>query len=57
MRRTPDGRRFWVTITGLEPRKEYAFQYLIDGNLRIADPYTEKVLDPWHDQEIIDEGR
>lgn len=57
MRRTPDGRRFWVTITGLEPRKEYAFQYLIDGNLRIADPYTEKILDPWHDQEIIDEGR
>jgi len=57
MRRTPDGRRFWVTITGLEPRKEYAFQYLIDGYLRIADPYTEKVLDPWHDQEIIDEGR
>jgi len=57
MRRTPDGRHFWVTITGLEPRKEYAFQYLIDGNLRIADPYTEKILDPWHDQEIIDQGR
>ena len=57
MRRTPDGRRFWVTIRNLEPRKEYAFQYLIDGNLRIADPYTEKVLDPWHDQEIINEGR
>ncbi|HSV87787.1 MAG TPA: alpha-amylase family glycosyl hydrolase [Bacteroidales bacterium] len=57
MRRTPDGRHFWLTITGLEPRKEYAFQYLIDGTLRIADPYTEKILDPWHDQEIIDEGR
>ena len=57
MRRTPDGRRFWVTITGLEPRQEYAFQYLIDGTLRIADPYTEKVLDPWNDQEIINQGR
>lgn len=25
--------------------KEYAYQYLINGDLRIADPYTEKVLD------------
>jgi len=57
MNRTPDGRHFWLTVTGLEPRKEYAFQYLIDGSLRIADPYTEKVLDPWHDQEIRDQGR
>ncbi|MDI6402316.1 alpha-amylase family glycosyl hydrolase, partial [Balneolaceae bacterium ANBcel3] len=48
---------FWLTIDGLEPGKEYAFQYLVDGTLRIADPYTEKVLDPWHDQEIIDDGR
>jgi 1,4-alpha-glucan branching enzyme len=57
MRRTPSGTRFWLTVTGLEPGKEYAFQYLIDGSLRIADPYAEKVLDPWHDQEIIDKGR
>ena len=47
---------WWLTIEGLEPGQEYAFQYLVDGSLRIADPYTEKVLDPWHDQEIIDKG-
>lgn len=43
---TPDGKRFWLQITGLEPGKEYIFQYLVDGTLRIADPYTEKISDP-----------
>lgn len=52
MKRTPDGSRFWTTISGLQPDTEYAYQYLVDGNLRIADPYTEKVLDPWNDQYI-----
>jgi len=43
---------WWVTLTGLIPGQEYSFQYLVDGELRIADPYTEKVLDPWNDQNI-----
>jgi 1,4-alpha-glucan branching enzyme len=46
MNRTPDGNYYWKRITGLIPGTEYAYQYLIDGNLRIADPYTQKVLDP-----------
>ena len=41
-----DGDRYWITLSGLTPGKEYIFQYLIDGNLRIADPYTEKTSDP-----------
>ncbi|MFH1121733.1 MAG: alpha-amylase family glycosyl hydrolase [Bacteroidota bacterium] len=52
MKRTPDGKRYWVTITGLQPGQEYAFQYYIDGNLKIADAYCEKILDPWNDQWI-----
>ena len=44
-----DGDYFWVEIQNLEPGKEYAFQYLIDGVIKIADPYTEKILDPWND--------
>lgn len=52
MKRTPDGKRYWVTLTGIEPGEEYAYQYYIDGELKIADPYTEKVLDPWNDQWI-----
>jgi len=44
--------RFWVTLQGLAPGQEYAFQYFIDENLRIADPYTDKVLDKWNDPDI-----
>lgn len=47
-----EGDRFWIGVGNLVPGKEYAFQYIIDGELRIADPYAEKVLDPVHDQEI-----
>lgn len=47
-----DGNFFWLEIQNLEPGKEYAFQYLIDGNIKIADPYTEKILDPWNDNYI-----
>ena len=40
-----DGDYFWVTLNNLSLRKEYIFQYLIDGNLQIADAYTDKVSD------------
>ena len=47
-----DGDNWWITLSNLEKGKEYAFQYLVDGSLRIADPYTNKVLDPWNDPYI-----
>jgi len=47
-----DGDYWWITVDGLEKGAEYAFQYLVDGTLRIADPYTDKILDPWNDQWI-----
>ena len=47
-----DGKHFWLTIGGLTPGVEYAFQYLIDQQLRIADPNSEKILDPDHDAEL-----
>lgn len=49
MKRTPDGKHYWVTLTGLEPGREYAYQYYIDGNMKIADAWSEKILDPWND--------
>ncbi len=55
MKRTPDGNYFWITLTNLEPQKEYAYQFYIDGNLKIADPYTHKILDPWNDKWIPEE--
>jgi len=54
-RMNKDGDRFWITLDGLEAGTEYAFQYLVDGTLVIADPYSEKVLDPWNDKWIPEE--
>jgi len=47
-----DGEYWWITINGLNPGKIYAYQYLVDGNIKISDPYTELVLDPWNDKWI-----
>ena len=52
MNRTPDGNRFWLRITGLTPKVEYAYQYIIDGTLKVADYNTEKILDPVNDPGI-----
>ena len=51
-RMNKDGDNFWITLEGVESGKEYAYQYYVDGEVKIADPYTEKVLDPWHDKWI-----
>jgi len=47
-----DSTLWWITLNDLMPKMEYAFQYLIDGEIRIADPYTDKILDPWNDNTI-----
>lgn len=52
MKRSPDGNWYWLEVSGLDPAKEYGFQYLIDESLRIPDPYSTKVLDPWNDKYI-----
>jgi len=49
MKMTPDSLRFWVRLTGLTPGVEYAYQYNIDGALKVADYNAHKVLDPWND--------
>jgi len=49
-----DSAHFWITLDNLSPNQEYAFQYLVDGEIRIADPYTDKVLDNWNDSWISD---
>jgi hypothetical protein len=46
---------WWITIENVIPGTEYAFQYLVDGEIRIGDPYTKKILDPWNDQYITEE--
>lgn len=51
-RRISDPDRWWVQIDNLTPGTEYRFQYEIDGSMRVADIYAEKLLDPWNDQWI-----
>ncbi len=53
MKKTPDNNYFWIEITGLTPGEQYRFQYSIDSvDLRVADPYSELILDKWEDQWI-----
>ena len=47
-----DGDYFWITISGLKAETEYAYQFLVDGKVKVGDPYCEKVLDPWNDKYI-----
>jgi glycosidase len=48
----PTTGRWWVQLDGLTAGREYAYQFLVDGQLRVADPYCEKVLDPENDRNI-----
>jgi len=52
MNKTADGERFWLEISSLIPAKEYIYQYLVDGKIRISDPYCDKISDPWNDKYI-----
>ncbi len=47
-----DGEHFWVDINGLTSGVEYAFQYLVDEDITIGDPFCDKILDPKNDKFI-----
>ncbi len=49
MKNTPDGNYWWLQVDGLDPNIEYTYQFLVDGTLKVADPYCEKILDPNND--------
>jgi len=55
MNYTPDSTHFWVTMDNINSEEEYRYQYFVDGEITVADPYTEKILDPWNDQYISNE--
>ena len=52
MYRTPDGTRYWLTLTGLTSGQEYAYQYVVDDTLKVADMFAEKILDKDNDPSI-----
>jgi hypothetical protein len=35
--------RFWIELTGLTPQTNHMYQYLVNGTLRIADPYSTSI--------------
>jgi 1,4-alpha-glucan branching enzyme len=47
-----DSIHWWLILENLTAGMEYGFQYLVDGQLRIADPYTQKLLDGSNDSFI-----
>jgi glycosidase len=55
MNKTADGELFWLELTDLVPGQEYLFQYFVNGEVTVPDPYADKIADPWNDQ-YIDES-
>ncbi|MBI5218577.1 MAG: T9SS type A sorting domain-containing protein [Bacteroidia bacterium] len=52
MKKTPDGKKYWIELTGLISQHEYRYQYFVDNAVNIGDPYAEKFLDRWSDPQI-----
>ncbi|MGJ8731685.1 MAG: alpha-amylase family glycosyl hydrolase [Cellulophaga sp.] len=44
--------RFWIELTGLTPQANHMYQYLVNFEINVADPYSTLVLDPYSDQYI-----
>ncbi|MEA3445674.1 MAG: alpha-amylase family glycosyl hydrolase, partial [Bacteroidota bacterium] len=55
MKKNTNGDVYWLKLENLTPGQEYIYQYYVDGEIKIADPYTEKVSDPWNDHYIEEE--
>lgn len=45
-------RYFWTTVDGLADGKDHIYYYLVDGTVRVGDPYAHLVLDPFNDSYI-----
>jgi 1,4-alpha-glucan branching enzyme len=50
---SPDLSRYWIELHNLVPGEAYRFHYhIMPDNIRVADAYSEIVLDPWNDTDI-----
>ncbi|MFT6321026.1 MAG: hypothetical protein ACJAT4_001955, partial [Granulosicoccus sp.] len=52
MKKTPNGQYFWLEVMGLTPSQPYVFQYWVEDDVKVGDPYAEQTADPWNDQWI-----
>lgn len=55
MKRTVDGNRWWIEVPDLDLGARYGYQYVVDGTIRIGDPYSTLILDPFNDGAITAE--
>jgi hypothetical protein len=55
MQLSQDGNLWWLLIEDLEPGEDYFFQYLVDGQILIADPYSTLILNSVDDPFIPEE--
>jgi len=49
MSRGTDNATWWLKISGLTPGNTYGYQYYIDGEMKVADPLSQVILDPDND--------
>lgn len=50
-----NARYFWITVSGLRDDVYYPYYYIVDGTIRVGDPYAKLVLDNYSDK-WINEG-
>jgi len=43
---TPDSVHWWVEIDGLSAAQQYDYQFFVDGEIRMSDPFATKVRSP-----------
>ena len=56
MNKSIDGNRYWIELpTSLFDMQSNTYQYLVDGEILIADPFSTVVLDPFNDSGVPDE--
>ena len=47
-------RYFWITISGLDNSTWYPYYYVVDGSIKVADPYANLILDCYSDKWLSD---
>jgi Alpha amylase, catalytic domain/Secretion system C-terminal sorting domain len=52
MKKSTDGTAWWLDISGIDFTQPIEYQYFVDGNIKIADPLSELVLDAGNDNFI-----
>jgi hypothetical protein len=52
MNQTPDGKFHWIEVDGFTDGDDILYQYAVDDEIFVADPYSELILDPFNDRFI-----